>query len=58
MIHWLDGEITYRDDGQGPKAFEGGESIVDRVIRYRPSWIPPSRPGPKATRLARTPGPA
>ncbi len=36
MIHWLDGEITYRDDGQGPKAFEGGESIVDRVIRYQP----------------------
>src|SRR6516225_3709292 len=36
MIHWLDGEITYRDDGQGPKAFEGGESIIDRVIRYPP----------------------
>src|SRR5271166_3022806 len=36
MIHWLDGEIAYRDDGQGPKAFEGGESIVDRVIRYQP----------------------
>ena len=36
MIRWLDGEITYRDDGQGPKAFEGGESIVDRVIRYQP----------------------
>src|SRR6516162_5359312 len=37
MIHWLDGEIAYRDDGRAPKAFEGGESIVDRVIRYQPA---------------------
>ena len=37
MIHWLDGEIAYRDDGRGPKAFQGSESIVDRVIRYQPA---------------------
>ena len=39
MIHWLDGEITYRDDGQGPKAFEGGESIVDRLGARRAGFI-------------------
>lgn len=37
MIQWLDGEIDYRDDGTGKRAFMGHESGEgDRVIRYEP----------------------
>jgi hypothetical protein len=38
MIHWLDGEIQYKDDGEGPKAFMGHESGGgDTVKRYDPA---------------------
>lgn len=37
MIHWLDGEIQYNDDGKGPTAMMGSEVGGDeKVIRYRP----------------------
>ena len=59
MIHLRDGEITYRDDGQRPKAFEGGESIVDRLIRYQPELDSSVAARPESYTIApRTPGPA
>ncbi len=37
MVHWLDGEIEYQDDGKHPSAFMGHESMGDdRVVRYDP----------------------
>src|SRR5579864_1790467 len=37
MIHWLDGEIEYNDDGRGPTAMMGSECGGDeKVVRYRP----------------------
>ena len=38
MIHWLDGEIQYKDDGQGPTAFMGHETAGGEVItKYEPA---------------------
>jgi len=38
MVRWLDGEVQYRDDGEGPGAFGGHENPVgDVVIRYEPA---------------------
>jgi hypothetical protein len=37
MLHWLDGEVLIKDDGQGPTAFMGHESSGGEVIkRYDP----------------------
>jgi hypothetical protein len=38
MVHWVDGEIQYKDDGEGPKAFMGHESGGGDVVkRYDPA---------------------
>lgn len=38
MVHWLDGEIEYRDDGEGPGAFGGHENPAgDTVKRHEPA---------------------
>lgn len=38
MVRWLDGEVQYRDDGEGPGAFGGHENPVGNVvIRYEPA---------------------
>lgn len=48
MIRWLDGEVRYQDDGQGPTAFLAHEHRgQDEVIRYDP---------PLDTGLATDPG--
>jgi hypothetical protein len=38
LVHWRDGEIEYKDDGQGPRAFMGHEhSFEDKVRTYSPA---------------------
>jgi len=38
MVQWLDGEVEYRDDGQGPGAFGGHEMPAGDVVkRYEPA---------------------
>jgi endoglucanase len=37
MVHWLDGEMQYKDDGEGEGAFGGAENPAgDVLIRYQP----------------------
>ena len=33
MVHWLDGTVEYKDDGQGPTAFMGHETAGGEVIK-------------------------
>ncbi|MEM9417709.1 MAG: glycoside hydrolase family 9 protein [Planctomycetota bacterium] len=47
MIHWLDGEVEYQDDGKGETAFMGHESHGDdKVVRYDPALNPEAASAP------------
>ena len=58
MIHWLDGEVEYIDNGKGPTAFVGHASGGEVVHRYEPGINTAAAVSPGSYTLSSTDDPA